>query len=122
MSSEERLKILQMLEEGKITAEEAAALLRALGSRRAGPTGFPASGEGRFLRVHVTDAVSGKSKVNITVPLQLVKVGLRIAERFAPDAGVNWQELTEAITSSVVGKIVEVEDAEGNERVEIYVE
>lgn len=66
--------------------------------------------------------MSGRSRVNVTVPLQLVKVGLRIAERFAPDAGVNWQELEEALTSSLTGKIVEVEDSEDNERVEIYVE
>lgn len=121
MTAEERLKILQMLEEGKITAEEAAALLRALG-QRAGTGGPGQRGEGRFLRVRVTDAVSGRSKVNVTVPLQLVKVGLRIAERFAPDAGVNWQELEEALSGSLMGKIVEVEDTEDQERVEIYVE
>lgn len=121
MTTEERLKILQMLEEGKITAEEAAALLRAIG-QKAGTAGPGPHGGGRFLRVRVTDVVSGRSKVNVTVPLQLVRVGLRIAERFAPDAGVNWQELEEALTSSLTGKIVEVEDTEDQERVEIYVE
>ncbi len=121
MTTEERLKILQMLEEGKITAEEAAALLRAIG-QKAGPTGPGPHGGGRYLRVRVTDTISGKSKVNVSLPLQLVKVGLRIAERFAPDAGVNWQELEETLTSNLTGKIVEVEDAEDHERVEIYVE
>lgn len=122
MTTEERLKILQMLEEGKITAEEAAALLRALGSRKPGPTGPPPTGERRFLHICVTDIGSGKNKVNITVPLQLVKVGLRIAERFAPETEVDWQELTEAITTGAMGKIVEIEDKEESERVEIYVE
>ena len=122
MKTEERLKILQMLEEGKITAEEAAALLRALGSRKPGPTGPSPIGERRFLHVRVTDIGSGKNKVNITVPLQLVKVGLRIAERFAPETEVDWQELVEAITGGAMGKIVEIEDEEESERVEIYVE
>lgn len=122
MTTEERLKILQMLEEGKITAEEAAALLRALGGRKPGPAGPGPTGEARFFRVHVTDIGSGKSKVNITIPLQLVKVGLHIAERFAPDTEVDWQGLAEAITGGAIGKIVEIEDEEDNERVEIYVE
>jgi len=122
MTTEERLKILQMLEEGKITAEEAAALLRALGGRKPGPAGPGPSGEARFLRIRVTDIGSERSKVNITVPLQLVKVGLSIAERFAPDTEVNWRELAEAITGGAIGKIVEIEDEEDNERVEIFVE
>ncbi|MBC7225875.1 MAG: hypothetical protein H5T61_01400 [Thermoflexales bacterium] len=122
MTTEERLKILQMLEEGKITAEEAAALLRALGGRKPGPAGPSPVGEGRFLRVRVTDIGSGKNKVNITIPLQLVKVGLRIAERFAPETEVDWQGLAEAITGGAIGKIVEIEDEEDNERVEVYVE
>ena len=121
MTTEERLKFLQMLEEGKITAEDAAALLRAIG-QKVGPEGSGPRGEARFLRIRVTDIGSGKNKVNITTPLQLVKVGLRIAERFAPETEVDWQELAEAITSGAIGKIVEIEDEEENERVEIYVE
>jgi hypothetical protein len=66
---------------------------------------------------------SGTGKVNVTIPLGLVSAGLRIAERFAPEAqGIDMQELEEAIVSGVEGKIVEVMDAEDNERVEIYVE
>ncbi len=122
MTSEERLKILQMLEEGKITAEEAAALLRSIGGRRESSADSAYRGGGRFLRVRVTDLTTGRTKVNISVPLQLVKWGLQFAEHFAPDAEVNWKELAEAITSGVEGKMVDVEDLEDNERVEVYVE
>lgn len=127
--SEERLKVLQMLEEGKITAEEAASLLRALeGGRRAASSSppFAASaqgGEGRFLRIHVTDMTSGAAKVNVTVPVTLVNAAMRMAERFAPEAeGVDMQEIANLIASGVVGKIVEVTDEEDKQRVEIYVE
>ncbi len=122
MTSEERLKILQMLEEGKITAEEAAALLRSMSGRRESPADSTYRTEGRFLRVRVTDMTTGRTKVNVSVPLQLVRWGLQFAERFAPDADVNWKELAEAITSGVGGKLVDVEDLEDNERVEVYVE
>jgi hypothetical protein len=122
--TDERLKILQMLEEGKITAEEATTLLRALGgSRRAAPGAPSPGGQGRYLRIHVTDLASGAAKVNVTVPMSLVSAGLRMAERFAPEfEGFDMDELGELIASGTIGKIVEVMDEEDNERVEIYVE
>jgi len=120
--SDERLKILQMLEEGKITAEEAAGLLRSLEAGERPPA--PGPGEGaRYLRIRVTDLVSGEGKVNVTIPLGLVRMGLRIAEWFAPEfEDLDLRELEELIVSSGLGKIMEVEDAEDEERVEIYVE
>jgi len=123
-ASEERLKVLQMLEEGKISADEATTLLRALdGGRRAAPGGPVPGGENRFLRVQVTDLDSGKAKVNVTIPIGLVGVGLRMAERFAPEFdGFDMQELEELLASGAVGKMVEVVDEEDHERVEIYVE
>jgi hypothetical protein len=124
-ATEERLKILHMLEEGKISAEEATTLLRALGSgeRRAVPGTTGPVGDKQYLRVHVTDMASGKSKVNVTLPMGLVSAGLRIAERFAPELeGFDLQELEEALASNASGKVVEVEDIEDGERVEIYVE
>ena len=123
-SGEERLKILQMLEEGKINADEAATLLRAMGQgKRTTSSGPSFSSEGRYLRVQVTDRNSGRSKVNVTLPMGLVGVGLRMAERFAPEfEGIDMQELEDALASGAVGKIVEVTDEDENELVEIYVE
>jgi len=104
-TGEERLKILQMLEEGKVTADEAATLLRALeGGRRATPAAPAQAGRKQFLRIQVTDLASGAAKVNVTVPI------------------FDMQELEELLASGAIGKIVEVMDEEDNERVEIYVE
>lgn len=123
-ATEERLRVLQMLEDGKITPEEASSLLRALGKGEVpGVRGKATASESRFLRIRVTDLASGTGKVNVTIPLGLVSVGLRIAERFAPEAqGMNLQELEEAIVGGAQGRIFEVMDAEDNERVEIFVE
>jgi len=122
--SDERLKVLEMLEQGKITAEEAATLLRALeGGERSRARATPIGGEHRYLRIQVTDMASGAGKVNVTVPIGLVRAGLRIAERFAPDFGdLDLQEIADLIAEGAMGKIVEVVDAEDNERVEIYIE
>jgi len=59
----------------------------------------------------------------VTIPIGLVGVGLRIAERFAPGfEGIELQELEELLAGGVMGKVVEVVDEEENERVEISVE
>lgn len=123
-ASEERLKILQMLEEGKISAEEASALLRALDSgKRTAPSAPISASEKRFLRIQVTDLDSGTAKVNVTLPMGLVHAGLRVAERFAPGVEeFDMNELESLLAGGAEGKVIEVVDAEDNERVEIYVE
>jgi hypothetical protein len=125
-SADERMKVLRMLEEEKVSAEEAAALLRALtGNRAPAPQRTERVWEeGRLFRVHVTDLQTGRAKVNVTLPTKLIGMGLRIAERFAPEEmdSIDVQELEAMLASGAIGKIVEVEDEEDGERVEIYVE
>jgi len=125
-TNEERLRILKMVEEGKISAADGARLLEALSvsdKRRPEPASQPASGTARWLRVRVTDLQTGKDRVNVNIPMNLVNVGLKMGARFAPDMeGVNLAEITELVRSGATGKLVEVEDLEDGERVEIFVE
>jgi hypothetical protein len=119
---EERMQILKMIEEGKISAEEGAKLLAALA---AGSKPAPVKREGapKQFRVRVTDLNSGRNKVNINIPMSLVNVGLKMGARFAPDIeGINFDEVMEAVRSGSQGKIVDVVDEEDGERVEIYIE
>ncbi len=121
-TSEERLKILKMIEEDKISAEEGARLLKALGKQERKRAAAPASESG-WLRVHVTDLESGKSAVNVNVPMRLVNVGLRLGARFVPDMeGLDVEELAEALRQGVTGKIIDVIDEDEGQRVEVYVE
>ena len=124
-TSEERLQILKMIQEGKITAEEGAKLLAALaagGKSEAGRRETP-GGAAKQFRVRVTDLNSGRNKVNINIPMSLVNVGLKMGARFAPDIeGINFDEVIAAIKSGSQGKIVDVVDDDDGERVEIYVE
>jgi len=122
---EERMQILKMIEEGKISAEEGAKLLAALaaGSKTDVSRREPAGGSAKQFRVRVTDLASGRNKVNINIPMSLVNVGLKMGARFAPDIeGINFDEIVAAIKSGSQGKIVDVVDDEDGERVEIYVE
>jgi hypothetical protein len=122
---EERMQILKMIEEGKISAEEGAKLLAALsaGSKADASRREASGGSAKQFRVRVTDLTTGRNKVNINIPMSLVNVGLKMGARFAPDIeGVNFDEIVAAIKSGSQGKIVDVVDEEDGERVEIYVE
>lgn len=122
-TSEERVKILKMIEEGKITAEEGAKLLSALSESRKGdrkPSFRRAPGGARWLRVRVTDMVTGKSKATVNLPIGLVDAGLNIASQYVP--GIAFSELIEAIDAGAEGKIIDVMDEEDGEHVEIFIE
>jgi hypothetical protein len=123
---EERLKILKMIEDGKISAEEGAKLLAALSEGRRGP-GMPTPprppGGPRWLRIRVTDVHSGRSKASVQIPLDLVDAGMKIGAHFAPEVeGVDMNNVMQAVRSGMTGKIIDVMDEEDGEHVEIYVE
>ena len=125
-TTEERLKILKMIEDGKISAEEGAKLLAALSEGRR-PPGMPnpprPPGAPRWLRVRVTDVNTGRSKASVQIPLDLVDAGMKIGAHFAPEVnGVDMANVMQAVRSGMTGKIIDVTDDEDGEHVEIYVE
>ena len=120
---EERMKILKMIEDGKLSPEEGAQLLSALG-RKAAP-GIPglAAGGAKCLRVRVTDVHSGRSKATVQIPLTLMDAGMKIGAHFAPEIdGVNMDQLMTALRSGMTGKIIDATNDEDGEHVEIFVE
>lgn len=124
-TSEERMKILKMIQEGKITADEGAKLLKALSASSKKPQPVSKStGGAQWLRVRVTDMAKGKAKVNVNLPLKLVDAGLNIAAQFTDD--VEFEELAgvvnEAITAHMTGKIVDVVDADDGQHIEVFIE
>lgn len=125
-SSEERIKILQMIQDGKISPEDGAKLLEAL-NRSAGGRPPAAMGrapgpgeEARNLRVRVTDMNTGKAKVSVSLPLSLVDAGINIASNFVPE--VAQADIMSAIRSGAIGKVVDIEDEEDGQHVEIFIE
>jgi hypothetical protein len=81
----ERRQILSMLGEGKITASEADALLDAVAppakpELAALPAPAAAKQSLKYLRVLVEGHENGKqSKVNVRVPIDLIRAGMRLA-------------------------------------------
>lgn len=127
---EERLQILQMIQEGLITSDEGAKLLAAL-SKPEQPKAKTISqakapryrerprSSRRWLRIRVTDKSNERDRVNLTLPIALVDWGLKMAES---TAGVHLSAVRDVIRDGAEGKIIEVEDSSSGDRVEIFVE
>ena len=79
--TDDRRRILEMLTQGKITVAEAEQLLTALGN--AAKPSMDGSGKARFLRVLVQDE---NANVNIRVPLQLLRAGMKLTTLIPKDA------------------------------------
>jgi hypothetical protein len=83
--NEQRKEILQMLAEGKVTAEEAEQLIAALERDQPAPAALDADvrpkAKPKYLRVKVdaNDDDGSAIRVNIRVPLQLLRAGVRLA-------------------------------------------
>jgi hypothetical protein len=81
--NEQRKDILDMLAEGKITAVEAEQLIAALGrdqSPAASVADARPSGRAKYLRVVVETFEDGEpGRVNVRVPLQLLRAGVQLA-------------------------------------------
>lgn len=126
--NEEKMMILKMLQEGKISADEAAKLLESVdaGGKKGGKAveaDESRKGQGKFFRVMITDTDTGKSRANIRIPLSVLGIGAKFGAQFAPQiGGVEQEVIMDAINSGQVGKILDVFDDEDGEHVEIFIE
>jgi MFS family permease len=130
-----RLNIMQQLEEGEITAEEAASALEALeGGRLAtlAPSkpipAIPREAEQSLppsqgvLRVRVSDRASGAIKADLRLPLGLVNTALDAGGRLSAHLdGLDGQALRELIARSVADKSLQTMETHA-EQVEVSVE
>ena len=121
--NEEKLRILKLLEEKKISSAEAMELLEALGKASPGAGGEK---KGRLLRIRVYEGGLPEPKVNVNVPLGWAKfmapfIEGKIKAKLA-DKGYNVDlgKIQEAIENQEPIKIVDVQD--GGDKVEIFIE
>ncbi|GEM_PF-321156 len=124
----EKTRILKMVEAGKLSAEEAFKLMDAMNSPAAAteiavkePTG-----KARFLRIRVFDKNRQKAKVNISLPLFLVRGLAKIipasAQMHLNDKQINLDQIMSLVDQAAGTKLIEVDDDDENERVEIVIE
>jgi len=149
LMGQDRMEILELLSDGKITVEEAERLLsdnKADAAISNPPqqiepiedevaevtyekavddvTNIPDtnSGQPKWFHVKVSDLKTGKGKVTVNIPLNLVRAGLNLGGRYSKDlAGFEWNELSSVIAGEK-GVLVDVEDEEDGEHVQIYLD
>ena len=124
---DERSRILELLQAGKISVDEAEQLLDALG-----PAGGRAEAEGepsaqarpRRLRIRITDLRSGKVRTDVRLPfgawsllskLTRTRIGRHLG-------GAALHEIQRAARSGTSGHIIDVTNDDRDERVEIFFE
>ena len=109
-----------MVENGQISVKDAIEPMSP--TRQA--SSFPESADDqRWLRVRVTDLQTGKRKVSVNVPLGWIKWGLMLGSRFAPELEkVDVDGVMTELDQYAAGRIVKVEDAKDNQRVEVYID
>ncbi len=121
--TDERNRILHMVESGQVTADQAAQLLDALQPERERP--IINRTRNRTLRIRVTNTAGNREKINIssTLPVYLVEVGLRLGTRLIPQLnGSAIEGLLHSIEEGATGRLLDIQDLEAGERVEIFAE
>ena len=125
---DERLRILKMVEDGTITAEQAAELMKAMGVEEESqvPAKSKAGYDKKMFRI-IVDSVDG-DKVNVQFPVGAIKKILKVTGKF-PIAdkdlqGVDLEQMMDAISEcldeEIEGDFVNVNAADGT-TVRVYV-
>jgi len=135
--NEERKKILEMLQQGKITVDEAEKLLAALASPEEEKAGTPKP-DCKYLKVIVEPGPQSedRDRVNIRVPMKLIRAGLKFAA-FVPKhahASINqalhekgiemdFTQITQQDIEELVSQLSDLTvEVEGKEKVRICCE
>ena len=138
---EEKRKILEMLSEGKITVEEAEKLLSAVTESSGETERSEESAQKtspKYLRVLVEPGPGNESgeKVNIRVPIKLMKAGIKLASLIPNDAqgkidtalkekgiSVDLSQITEENLEEIVESLNDLTvDVDGKEKVRVFCE
>jgi MFS family permease len=119
-----RLDIMQRLEAGEISAEEAAKMLEAVDvGKLASLAASSPSQKSRHLRIRVSNLASGAMKADLRLPLDLVNAVFYAEGRLSAHLDrYDSQVLRELISKSAADASVQTMDTDGDERVEISVE
>lgn len=119
---EERIKILNMLSEGTINAQEAEALLSALGHDETVETTVVNRKKGPFKLLKILINSGDGDVVNVKIPVEFAKLlkNRKFQSNFN-GLDVDVDSIIEMVTQGMEGEIVNVESADGD-TVKIVVE
>lgn len=120
---DERLRVLEQLEQGRISAEAAGRMLEGMGEPEWGRLTTPTpEAERRHVRIRVSDLQTGAMKVDLRLPIALVNTVLNMGGQLAPGLAGHYNgHLKDLISRSV--SLASPQDIEANgEKVEVSLE
>ncbi len=135
-----RQEVLELLGNGKITADEAAKMLSDVQIeiastenieieieqdelKRAEKRKMSAGKSPSWFRVRVRNLETGKNKVSVNIPIGMLKFGMKIGKRFTSELNdLNLDDINGMVNGMQTGMLVEVQDEESNEHVQVYLE
>ena len=123
-SKEERNRVLHMVESGQVTATEAAQILDTLEPDPI-PERTNERGRDRLLRIRATtlNARAQKVYVTATLPVRLIRTGMRLGVGFMPHINsAAIEDLIKSIEHGATGRLLDLQDMEKGERLEIFAE
>lgn len=144
-TAEERRKILEMVAEGKLSVSQGAQLLQEDASvaksapeeeepvtppvvkrepvaekMDVGRMRWDSESGPNWLHIRVDDHDSGRSKVQVNIPLGLLKFGAKLGRELVPELSKADWELLRSSLQSGEGVLVDVENERQGERVQVY--
>ncbi len=127
-SIDERNRILSLIEEGQISASEAARLLDALVIEQVQQVERAARVQNRTIRIWLTDESDAatrqqKIKMTATLPTPLVGTSLRLLSHLMPQLNqATIRHLIDTIERGSTGRLLDLQDLEEGKRLEIFIE
>lgn len=117
----EKMKILEMVENGTLTPEEAAKLLSAVEKNETMPQIKASKRYSQMFKIHIIS--SEGDKVNVQIPLEFAKIAMRSqkhsllishAKLNDMNMDIDWDMIMKMINEGVIGELVNIESADGD--------
>jgi hypothetical protein len=117
----EKMKILEMVENGKLSPQEAAQLLKAVETSEEMTQVKPYKRSSQMFKIHIIS--SDGDKVNVQIPLEFAKIAMRSqkqglllshAKMEKMNIDVDWDLIMQMIDDGVIGELVNIETSDGD--------
>ena len=115
--SDDRLRVLEMIQNKTITAAEGADLLKALDKADENLKPVPKKNAFKMFKIKVLSADG--DKVNVQIPVEFAKVALKSGKGYMKidqieDLDLDIEAILEMIDKGMLGELVNVESADGD--------